>query len=67
MLHGRVVFYDPSKGFGFVEPDGGDTDIFVHRSALEAAGIPTLRADDRVTFALGQSRGRPCAVDVKLA
>ena len=41
-MNGTVKFFNTAKGFGFIEPDGGPKDIFVHASALEAAGIRTL-------------------------
>jgi cold shock protein len=49
-MNGTVKFFNTAKGFGFIEPDGGGKDIFVHATALEAAGIRSLNEGDRVSF-----------------
>jgi CspA family cold shock protein len=49
-MNGTVKFFNTTKGFGFIEPDEGGKDIFVHMSALEAAGIRSLNEGDRVSF-----------------
>ena len=46
-MNGTVKLFNTAKGFGFIEPDEGGKDIFVHASALEAAGIPSLQEGDR--------------------
>ena len=53
---GTVKFFNTAKGFGFIAPEGGSKDVFVHASALEAAGIPSLNEGDRVTFVLQDDR-----------
>ena len=50
MNAGTVKFYNTDKGYGFIVPDGGGKDVFVHASALERAGIPSLREGQRVMF-----------------
>ena len=50
MNSGTVKFYNDQKGFGFIAPDNGSTDVFVHATALERAGISGLREGDKVTF-----------------
>jgi CspA family cold shock protein len=50
MTTGIVKFFNTSKGFGFIAPEGGGKDVFVHASALEAAGIRSLIEGQRVTF-----------------
>ncbi|MGH6828683.1 MAG: cold-shock protein [Rhizomicrobium sp.] len=50
MTIGTVKFFNSSKGFGFIAPDGGGKDVFVHASALEAAGILTLGEGQKVSF-----------------
>jgi cold shock protein len=50
MNTGTVKFYNDQKGFGFIQPDGGDKDVFVHATALERAGIPGLREGQKVKF-----------------
>jgi CspA family cold shock protein len=47
---GTVKFYNDQKGFGFIQPDGGDKDVFVHATALERAGISGLREGQKVKF-----------------
>jgi CspA family cold shock protein len=56
---GTLKFYNSEKGFGFIAPTDGGKDIFVHASALEAAGISALREGDKVSFVLeDDARGR---------
>ena len=55
-MNGTVKLFNTAKGFGFIEPDEGGKDIFVHASALEAAGIPSLQEGDRVSFVLEDDR-----------
>jgi cold shock protein len=50
MTSGTVKFYNGQKGFGFIQPDNGDKDVFVHATALERAGIDSLREGQKVTF-----------------
>jgi CspA family cold shock protein len=53
---GTVKFFNGAKGFGFITPEDGGKDVFVHATALEAAGIRTLNEGDRVTFTLEDDR-----------
>ena len=55
-MNGTVKFFNTAKGFGFIEPDDGGKDVFVHASALEAAGIRALSEGDRVSFVLEDDR-----------
>jgi CspA family cold shock protein len=50
MATGTVKFYNEQKGYGFIQPDGGGKDVFVHVSALERAGIASLREGQKVKF-----------------
>ena len=50
MTSGTVKFYNSQKGFGFIAPDNGDKDVFVHATALERAGIQGLREGQKVSF-----------------
>ena len=50
MPNGTVKFFNTAKGFGFIKPDEGGKDVFVHATALEAAGIRSLNEGDRVSF-----------------
>lgn len=62
MNTGVVKFFNDSKGFGFITPDNGDKDLFVHISAVEAG---TLHDNDKVEFEIGEGQKGPCAVQVK--
>jgi len=65
---GTVKFFNPDKGFGFIAPDGGGTDSFVHITAVQAAGMATLDKDQRVKFELEtDQRGRTSAVNLESA
>jgi CspA family cold shock protein len=56
---GTVKFFNTAKGYGFIQPDGGGKDVFVHATALEAAGIRSLNEGDKVSFVLeDDKRGR---------
>lgn len=55
-VSGTVKFFNEAKGFGFIAPQGGDKDVFVHVSALERAGIRTLKEGDKVSFVLEDDR-----------
>jgi CspA family cold shock protein len=50
MAVGKVKFFNTTKGFGFIQPEDGSKDVFVHISAVEAAGLSTLREGQRVSF-----------------
>ncbi|MBA1155503.1 cold-shock protein [Microvirga mediterraneensis] len=50
MISGTVKFYNDQKGFGFIQPDDGSKDVFVHATALERAGIRGLREGQKVSF-----------------
>ncbi|MBL8883090.1 MAG: cold-shock protein [Hyphomicrobium sp.] len=50
MITGTVKFYNDQKGFGFIAPDSGETDVFVHATALERAGMHTLSQGQKVSF-----------------
>ena len=55
-MNGTVKLFNTAKGFGYIEPDEGGRDVFVHASALEAAGIRVLNEGDRVSFELEDDR-----------
>lgn len=62
---GTVKFFNTAKGFGFIQPEGGDKDVFVHISAVQAAGMDTLREGQRVSFDVLTERGKPAAGNLK--
>jgi cold shock protein len=67
MPTGRVKFFNPDRGFGFITPDGGESDVFVHISAVEAAGLDTLVAGQLLAYDIGTARdGRSKAINLQL-
>ncbi len=66
MANGKVKWFNPDKGYGFIQPDDGGKDVFVHISALERAGISTLKDDQKVKYSLEEQKGKTSAVDIEL-
>ena len=65
---GTVKFFNEQKGFGFIQPDDGTPDAFVHISAVERSGMRTLRQDQRVSYDLAQdNRGKMAAANIRSA
>ena len=68
MATGTVIWFNTTKGFGFIAPDGGSKDVFVHISAVERAGLTGLADDQKVTFDIESGRdGRESAANLALA
>ena len=69
MAIGTVKWFNPTKGFGFIQPESGDKDVFVHISAVERSGLGSLGEGQKVSFELERDRktGRESAVDLKSA
>jgi len=65
-VEGRVKFFDPARGFGFVVPDDGGQDIFVSVRQLERAGLQSLAPEQRVRLTIGAGRKGPIALSLKL-
>ncbi|MDD2705252.1 MAG: cold-shock protein [Acidocella sp.] len=64
-ITGIVKWFNPGKGYGFIAPDTGGNDIFVHISAVQHAGLRKLNEGERVRFALQQREGRVAAVGIE--
>ncbi len=67
MATGTVKWFNPTKGFGFIQPDAGGADVFVHITALQAAGLSTLNEGQKVSYELATNKGRTSAANLKLA
>ena len=66
MTIGTVKFFNTSKGFGFISPEGGGKDVFVHATAVEAAGLRSLAEGQKVSFDLQKGRtGKSEATNLK--
>ena len=65
MATGTVKWFDPAKGFGFIQPEDGGKDVFVHITAVQAAGMATLVEGQRIGFEVLTERGRPAAGNLK--
>jgi len=66
-ITGVVKWFNPGKGYGFIAPDAGGDDIFVHISAVQHAGLRKLNEGERVRFALQQREGRVAAIGIERA
>lgn len=61
MATGTVKWFNPTKGFGFIVPDEGGNDVFVHISAVERAGMSTLNEGQKINYELTQDKGKTYA------
>lgn len=64
---GTVKWFNGKKGYGFIQPDDGGKDVFVHITAVERAGMGTLNENQRVSYELAKDRGKTSAVNLKSA
>ncbi len=64
MSNGTVKWFNASKGFGFISPDGGGEDLFVHHSEIRTQGYASLDEGQKVQFDIGQGKKGPCATNV---
>ena len=67
MPTGTVKWFNIQKGFGFIQPEGGGKDVFVHTTAVQAAGLNGLDEGQRVTFEVVRERGKEAAANLKPA
>ena len=66
MLTGKVKWFNPQKGYGFIAPSDGKKDIFVHISALEKSGVSSLNENDRVSYDETRNNGKIAAANIKI-
>ena len=66
MVNGIVKWFNASKGYGFIVPDDGGKDVFIHISAVEKSGLKTLLENKKVTFEINQDKGRSSAANIKI-
>jgi len=67
MANGTVKWFNPTKGFGFIQPEQGGTDVFVHATAVERAGLRGLNEGQQISYELASDRGKTSAVNLKTA
>ena len=67
MATGTVKWFNATKGFGFIQPDDGGTDVFVHISAVERAGLGTLNEGQVVEYEVVSNRGKTSAENLKVS
>ena len=66
MATGTVKWFNTTKGYGFIAPEDGGKDVFVHITALQSSGIKELNDGQKVSFEIAESRGKEAAADIKL-
>lgn len=66
LAQGTVKFFNHDRGYGFIQPDTGSKDVFVHITALERAGIRSLSEGQKVTYDVSMDRGKEAAANIQL-
>ncbi len=66
MATGTVKWFNGTKGYGFIQPDAGGADVFVHISAVERAGLRDLREGQKLSYELATEKGKTSAANLKL-
>jgi CspA family cold shock protein len=67
MAIGTVKWFNPTKGFGFIMPQDGGTDVFIHITAVQAAGLTGLNDGQKVSYDVAMERGKAAATNLRLA
>jgi len=67
MAQGTVKWFNPDKGFGFIQPDNGSADVFVHNTAVMAAGLRSLMEGQKISFDITSERGKNAATNLQAA
>ena len=67
MPTGTVKWFNPDKGFGFIQPQDGGKDVFVHITAVQAAGLQSLNENQKVTYEVVTERGKQAGANLRLA
>jgi CspA family cold shock protein len=63
---GTVKWFNPTKGYGFITPENGGSDVFVHISAVEKAGLKSLNENQKVEYEIQENRGKAAATNLKV-
>jgi len=66
MIKGKVKWFNFKKGYGFIEPEDGSKDVFVHKSALNNSGIDNLEEGQSISFEITEENGKSSAVNLKV-
>ncbi len=67
MATGTVKFFDSTRGFGFIQPEDGAKDVFVHKTAVQSAGMTTLKEGQRINYEITTERGKTAATNLSEA
>lgn len=66
MTIGKIKWFNPTRGYGFIENDDGGKDVFLHITALETANITELKEGQAVSFEIGDNKGRETAINIAI-
>jgi CspA family cold shock protein len=66
MATGVVKWFNPTKGYGFVQPDAGGADVFIHITAVQQAGLRALNEGQKISFELATTKGKTSAVNLQV-
>ena len=65
-MNGKIKWFNPTRGYGFIENDDGGKDVFLHITALETANITELEEGQAVSFEIGDNKGRETAINIAI-